>query len=168
MRYLLNSAVVTAEGVYTYRRITLAEAVGWLRAGDWVSRIGYPQNAAVIERLCGRHCPVSREPVTMAPGDEALIMRLPYRVSDPATKGAAVDVPDDAWEWGLMRAVSLAVCVRGDELTWAWASIHDVSAGPAPAEWFRARRRDDSLPWPKVSVDAPVVLIDTRGGVRIA
>jgi hypothetical protein len=44
---------------------------------------------------------ISREASPMAPGDEALVVRLKYRVQDPATKGAWQPGLDD-WEWGLL------------------------------------------------------------------
>ena len=36
----------------------------------------------------------------MAAGDEALVVRLPYRVQDPAAKAAHAP---EAWEYGLLR-----------------------------------------------------------------
>jgi hypothetical protein len=99
--WLLNSAVIAAPGTYTYRLLTGREAADWLRAHpDAVSRVGYPATAEHIAALCGQRPALSREPSVMAPGDEALVVRLPYRVQDPGTK--ATHEPQ-AWEYGLLR-----------------------------------------------------------------
>jgi len=101
-RYLLNSAVITAPGVYEYRLVTPQEAAEWIRAGGWESRIGYPQTADHIERLSGVRPPLSREASPMDVGDEALVVRLKYRVADPTQKGA-VSVGPDVWEYGILK-----------------------------------------------------------------
>jgi len=101
-RYLLNSAVITSEGVYEYRLVTPQEATEWIRQGDWVSRIGYPQTADWIEQLAGVRPALSREASPMEVGDEALVVRLRYRVADPSQKGS-VAVGPDVWEYGILR-----------------------------------------------------------------
>jgi len=102
MRYLLNSAVITSAGLYEYRLITAEEAAEWIRRGGWESRIGYPQTAEWIERLSGVRPPLSREASPMGAGDEALVVRLRYRVADPGQKGA-VSVQEEDWEYGILR-----------------------------------------------------------------
>ena len=104
--WLLNSAVITADGVWTYRVISEAEARAWLKA-HWptvLSRIGYSATADHVAELSGLpwRPAVSRESSVMAPGDEALVVRLPYRVQDPGTK--ATHVPQ-TWEYGILRRI---------------------------------------------------------------
>ncbi len=100
--WLLNSAVIAAEGTYAYRLLPREEAVAWLRAHarEAESRVGYPATADHVASLCGVRPAVSREMSRMAAGDEALVVRLPYRVDDPATKGAHAP---QAWEYGILR-----------------------------------------------------------------
>lgn len=91
MKYVLNSAVITAPGRYEYRLIPLDRATQWLKAGGWQSTIGYPETAEVLADLTGVAVPVDRRIITMAPGDEALVFRLVLppgtpRLS-PETKG---------------------------------------------------------------------------------
>jgi len=81
-RYLLNSAVIPAgdAGIWRYSLLDRKQAVAWLRSGPFLSRIGYVQNADILTRLSGIPVPVNRELHAMQPGDEALVMRLRYRV----------------------------------------------------------------------------------------
>jgi hypothetical protein len=99
--YLLNSAVITGPGLYRYRLVTIDEARAWLWLHDCASRIGYAATAEYIFSVLGVRPPISREASPMQPGDEALVVRLKYRVQDPATKGSWQPGPDD-WEWGLL------------------------------------------------------------------
>lgn len=106
MRYLLNSAVITAPGRYSYRHLTAEEAAEWYRellaayeaavarreaAAPPVSTIGYPETAAALGELLGAAIAVDRRTITMAPGDEALVFRLALPPGspriDPADKG---------------------------------------------------------------------------------
>ena len=99
-RYVLNSAVLTAPGRYSYRLVTEDEARAWLAAGPWTSRIGYPATAEEVSRLAGgAPCPLSREPHRMEPGDEALVVRLPYRLPDPGVKSEHIPA---GWEYGIL------------------------------------------------------------------
>lgn len=102
MKYLLNSAVITGPGTYTYRLATPEEAAAWIKSGGWVSRIGYPATAGYIEALSGIRPDLSREATAMKPGDEALVVRLKYRVQNPGKKGAFQPGPDD-WEYGILQ-----------------------------------------------------------------
>jgi len=102
MKYLLNSAVITGPGLYEYRLITPQEAAEWIKAQQWESRIGYPQTADHIERLSGVRPTLSREASPMEVDDEALVVRLKYRVTDPAQKGA-VPIGEEDWEYGILR-----------------------------------------------------------------
>lgn len=101
MRYLMNAAVIPNPGDYVYRVITESQAREWLKDGDWVSRIGYEATADHIEQLCGIRPKISRERVQFEIGDEALVVRLTYRVQDPAAKATHRPGPDD-WEYGLL------------------------------------------------------------------
>ena len=101
MRYLLNSAVITAPGRYEYRLITAEEAALWLRKGNFISQIGYPATAEHIKALSGIKPEINREATTMHAGDEALVVRLKYRIQDPSTKSNYQPGPDD-WEYGIL------------------------------------------------------------------
>lgn len=102
MRYLLNSAVITGPGIYAYRLITEKEAAAWVRQGNFVSRVGYPATADHIETISGVRPEVNREATAMQPGDEALVVRLKYRVTDPGQKAGYKPGSDD-WEYGILK-----------------------------------------------------------------
>ncbi|MGI9951407.1 DUF1874 domain-containing protein [Moorellaceae bacterium AZ2] len=101
MRYLLNSAVITGPGRYSYRLITPEEAAAWLRQGNFISRIGYPTAADQIHAIAGIRPKLSREYTGMQPGDEALVIRLKYRITDPNKKASHIPAPED-WEYGIL------------------------------------------------------------------
>jgi len=101
-RYLLNSAVITGPGAYRYDLVTSDEAATWLRAGPFLSRIGYQNTAEHIRELSGILPELSREATAMQPGDEALVVRLKYRLANPGSKTTHAPAPD-AWEYGILR-----------------------------------------------------------------
>ncbi len=102
MRYLLNSAVITSPGRYEYRLVLPDEAVAWLRRGSFASRIGYPATADHVKVLSGIRPELNREPTAMNPGDEALVVRLKYRMQDPGRKAAHQPSSED-WEYGILK-----------------------------------------------------------------
>lgn len=90
MKYILNSAVLTAFGDFRYTPVTADEARRWA-SGGFVSTVGYEQTADALTQLLGTQVPVDRRTVTMQPGDEALVFRLAFPPGtpriDPADKG---------------------------------------------------------------------------------
>lgn len=102
MRYLLNSAVITAPGRYEYRIVDKNDARRFVAEGGWQSRIGYPATAEYIERLCGVRPSLSRDAVEMQPGDAALVVRLTYRLQNPAEK-KDWQPEDSDFELGLLK-----------------------------------------------------------------
>lgn len=76
MRYVLNSAVITAPGRYDYYLVRVEAAKRWLEVGDFISTIGYAETAEALTQLTGVPVAVNRTTIQMAPGDEALVFRL--------------------------------------------------------------------------------------------
>lgn len=87
MRYVLNSAVITAPGRYSYRLIGAEEAKEWACRGGFLSAIGYAETAEALSALLGVQVPAQRIEVRMEPGDEALVFRLRVR-PEPGNKGS--------------------------------------------------------------------------------
>ena len=104
MRYILNSAVITAPGTYRYQLITLDELREWIHAGRYESTIGYEETAEALSLLTGEKIPVNRRLIEMEVGDEALVFRLTKRVQDPRRKGGlGLDFVISNSEHGLLR-----------------------------------------------------------------
>lgn len=103
MIYLMNSAVMPAGnfGGYRYTPATVADLKAVMRGehGPFTSCIGYPQNADLIEEWTGVRPEISRRKTFFEDGDLAMVMRLPDRVADPATKGAKVSESPEDWEF---------------------------------------------------------------------
>ena len=101
MRYVFNSAVIGRPGHYEYRLLTDLEADAWLRRGQFISRVGNRHAAQYIEARFGVRCTHSREPMTMMPGDEGLVVRLMYQPQTTAEKYFARETEE--WEIGLLK-----------------------------------------------------------------
>jgi len=130
MKYLLNSAVITAPGRYDYRHISAAEAREWYAAGPVTSTIGYAETAAALAELLGAAIPVDRRTIVMQPGDEALVFRLVLPPGstriDPRDKGAlGREVLAGHYELGILRRER-----RSDVQTGRRADRRDGGAGP--------------------------------------
>lgn len=101
-KIIVNAAMVPNAGTFAYRNISVGAATVWLQAyGDVaVSYVGYAQTADHIQAISGVRVATNRAKTRMTVGDEALVVKLAYRVADPATKGQAQ--PED-WEYGLLK-----------------------------------------------------------------
>lgn len=111
-RYLLNSAVITAPGLYVYRIITPEEARRWFALEpEPVSTIGYEQTAVALSELLKANIPVRRQTIVMQENDEALVFRLTFPPGslriDPQDKGALeAHVLAKNYELGLLTRLS--------------------------------------------------------------
>lgn len=95
MIHLMNSAMMPVPGRYTLRSVSESEFAAFMKGKEFVSYIGYPQNAEYLSALIGAHVPVARgEILSLEPGDILAIQKLAYRVQNPATKGQSVDPAD--------------------------------------------------------------------------
>lgn len=101
MKIIINAAMIPNEGTFNYRNISRDDAIAWLREYGLraVSYVGYPQTAEHISSISGVYVILNRAKCRMVQGDEALVVKLAYRVADPASKGQPQ--PED-WEYGLL------------------------------------------------------------------
>jgi len=84
MRWLLNSAVITAPGKYKYRLVCPVQAREWYEAGpEVISTIGYEETAIALGVLLGTPIVVNRHTIRMEPGDQALVFRLALPPGSP-------------------------------------------------------------------------------------
>ena len=87
MKYILNSAVITTPGSYSYTLIDVKVAQKWLAENNYLSTIGYQETCDALETITGVKVPLNRALTKMQKGDEALIFRLKNRLNDPNLKG---------------------------------------------------------------------------------
>lgn len=89
------------EGRYTLvrvaRQLFLNNIVMAHDAGKLVSRIGYEQNAQILQRLTGVPIPVNRDRTEVQDGDVLLCMTLKYRAGNDHKKGEPVGENDFEW-----------------------------------------------------------------------
>ena len=95
---IMNSAVLTAFGTYTYRPLSPEEARGLL-AGGFMSAVGHPEAAKAASEILGAEVPVNRAEIHMEPGERAIVVRLKSR--PPA--GSEVHASVEAYEVGLLE-----------------------------------------------------------------
>jgi len=73
---LLNTSIVTEDGVYSMRTVTADEAEVIVVGEDVVSYVGHPATAQVMHTLLGVDVPVSRNLYAQQPGETALVFKL--------------------------------------------------------------------------------------------
>ena len=100
--YLLNSPILTAEGVYELRSISV-EAARQLAAEGFVSAIGHEATAQALTALLGVVVPASRQAITMAPGDEAVVFRLRGRLPEGAVITSVAELEALGYDLLLLR-----------------------------------------------------------------
>lgn len=106
MKFILNSAVITAPGRYDYDLITIEEARTWLERGNFTSTIGYAETADALFELTGVRVAVNKINIRMEVGDEALVFRLTSRLPQGMKGAVGLDFIRHHSEIGLLRRVA--------------------------------------------------------------
>lgn len=83
---VLNTSIITADGGYTLRTISLDEARAYVdRAGGLIdSAVGHAATAAILTDLLGVEVPVNRQQYVQGPGEWALVFKLDGRLAEGA------------------------------------------------------------------------------------
>jgi len=81
MLYILNSPVLTNFGIFTYKPISLSEAIEQLKQG-FVSAVGHEATANFLTQITGIQIPVNRVQIQMKPGDRAIVFQVLTRLPE--------------------------------------------------------------------------------------
>ena len=73
---LLNTSILTNEGNYNLRNITLDEARQLVKENELDSAIGHASTAEIMTSLLGVKVPVNRQMFHQEPGQQALVFKL--------------------------------------------------------------------------------------------
>ncbi|MEM3857275.1 MAG: DUF1874 domain-containing protein [Thermoproteota archaeon] len=111
MLYLMNSAVITSPGVYSYELISFEKAKSLISSDEYLSTIGYEETASVLSEALGVKVPVNRRTVRMKEGDRAIVFRIVLPEGspriDPKDKGQiSAVIAKNQWELGLLTCLS--------------------------------------------------------------
>lgn len=102
MRYLINSPVLTAYGLWRFSGPLDREAVRAFLAEDYVSAIGHEATAQWLTDLLGISIAANRITVAMRPGDVALVVRIKERLPEGVVLGRD-EIGRVAHEFGLLE-----------------------------------------------------------------
>jgi hypothetical protein len=100
---LLNSAILTAYGIFDYKFISLEEAKLTVRTADEVqSGIGHASTAEILAELLEFPVDKNRFEYKQETGETALIFRLKQRPSEGKILNRA-EIEEIGYEFGLLR-----------------------------------------------------------------
>ena len=102
-RYLLNSAVLTGFGDWTYRPVSIEEAKSFV-AYEFVCAIRYEPTAAKLSELLGVEIVANDVIVAMNKDDQALVIRPAKRLNKREVL-AANQTDEIEWELGMLTRI---------------------------------------------------------------
>lgn len=76
---ILNTSIITTEGIYKLESITLKEAKDLVLVNEIDSAVGHESTAQIITSLLGRYIPMNRQNFQQQAGQSALVFKLDGR-----------------------------------------------------------------------------------------
>jgi len=73
---VLNTSILTTEGTYRLKRITLDEARELVAKNELDSAVGHQSTADIMASLLGVEIPINRQMFTQEIGQQALVFKL--------------------------------------------------------------------------------------------
>ena len=104
MLYILNSAVLTAYGLFEYSPLAIDTAADMVRCEEFTSAIGHEATAQVLSELLLKQIPCNRIQITMQPGEQAIVFRLKFR---PEEGKVSTTMNHDDYELGLLTMLDV-------------------------------------------------------------
>lgn len=103
---ILNTSIVTADGVYELSTISLTEAQNLISRADGIdSAVGHDSTAEILSTLLGVHVPVSRQLFAQQPGQSALVFKLNGR-PEPGRELSRAELEDIGFTFKVMTRVA--------------------------------------------------------------
>jgi len=99
--YLMNSSVLTSEGTFTYKRISLNEARKLTKNGEFNSAIGHQSTAHAMSKILHVDVPCQRVEIFQKPGDVVLVFKLDNRLPEGKILSEQ-EVYDAGFKWFLL------------------------------------------------------------------
>jgi hypothetical protein len=81
---ILNTSILTADGSYTLRTITLGQARSLIADREIISAVGHQSTADILTTLLGREIPVNRIEFTQPRESAAIVFKLRGRPPEGA------------------------------------------------------------------------------------
>ena len=104
-RFVMNTAILPNDGVFSLVTISEHEAKKWVANGDWTSAVGHPGTAEVMSSLLGTEIPPNRVQVEFGVGDEALVFKLDCRLPEGKVLNAE-ELRGLPFTWKLLRRIA--------------------------------------------------------------
>ena len=105
MIYLLNGAILTNYGQYSFEKIPVETVTKLLKEFTFTSAIGHEATAKLITELTGVYVPLSRIQVTLNPGDNGIVFRLLNRLPEGKVLSYE-ELKNIQYEFGLLTIFS--------------------------------------------------------------
>ncbi len=100
--YLMNSSILTSEGTFEYKRISLHEARELTKNGEFKSAIGHVSTAHAMSKILHIDIPCQSIEVFQKPGDIVLVFKLDNRLPEGKVLSEQ-EVYDAGFKWFLLR-----------------------------------------------------------------
>lgn len=100
--WLLNAPIVTADGLFRSRTITLEAAQQLVREHGFESAIGHAPTAAILSDLLGIECPMRRIEFKQASGQQALVFRLARRMEEGRVLQSRAEIEEVGYSFVLL------------------------------------------------------------------
>ncbi len=99
---ILNAPVVTLEGLYRFRQISIEEARMLLRGRRFDSAIGHAKTAHALSEILQVDCPMRRIEFHQMPGQTALVFRLARRLEEGQVLQSKAEIEKIGFSFALL------------------------------------------------------------------
>lgn len=105
MIVLLNSPVITNDGTYRYRTISVAEARQLVAGEEWLSAISHSDTSVIVSNELGIDCHPNSIVWQQKVGDRAIVFRAMPRRGE-TTSRTREQIRQEGYSWGLLERLA--------------------------------------------------------------